>query len=304
MQAARGLVEEEQARVGQQLDGNADALSLTAGKLRDALVGVLGQLDLGQGGIDAPTDLGAAHVGGQAQPARVRQRPSHRQRTVYDVFLRDIAAHAAREFEHLASVVTVESDNPGCGLGLARQGPHQRTLARTASAHRRDELPRKDRQRNVPQDRPAAAHALDEVRGVDAHHACRVPTGASCRPAAGTVRYGTPRRPAAERRARAVLPRTCHSSSPVAHNQASRGWFDDGMTSGEYRAVEHDIGSLAAKNGAGPVEEYPRCWRTCKPLLNRGAAAGSRLDLGLSGTPAPERRRIHHCPAPGPCAGR
>jgi len=58
LEAGRRLVEEEHARFGKELDGNACALALPAAQRPDPDVGVLGQPDGVHPGMDRLVDLG------------------------------------------------------------------------------------------------------------------------------------------------------------------------------------------------------------------------------------------------------
>ena len=64
------LVEEEDVRVGEQLDGDAGALALPAAQRADSDVGVIGQTNGGERVVDRVVDVGRARGRREPQPRR------------------------------------------------------------------------------------------------------------------------------------------------------------------------------------------------------------------------------------------
>ena len=91
IQAAGGLVEEEQGGLGEQLGGDGDALALAARQAVDGRLRAVGQLEGGHHLQHALAPLAGGGVGGQAQPRRVLQAARHRQLAVHDVVLGHVA---------------------------------------------------------------------------------------------------------------------------------------------------------------------------------------------------------------------
>src|SRR6202035_866364 len=93
VQAGGGFVEVDQSRVGQQLDGDADALALPAGKVAHACLAQ--SLRVHRDGVEHGVDLATAYLRGdapgQAQSSGIFQRLVDCQRQVQDVRLRDIS---------------------------------------------------------------------------------------------------------------------------------------------------------------------------------------------------------------------
>jgi hypothetical protein len=101
VEAAGRLVEEEQARVGQQLGRDRHALALPARQLEDVLVAVRRHLDVVEHAGDAGLDLAGRRVRRQPQLGAVGQRLVDAQAGVQDVVLRHVAEHAAVRVEVL-----------------------------------------------------------------------------------------------------------------------------------------------------------------------------------------------------------
>ena len=71
VEAGGRLVQEDQRRLGQQLQGDGDALALAAGERGDLLLLVDVELELAQHLVDAGVALGLGGVAGEAQLGRV-----------------------------------------------------------------------------------------------------------------------------------------------------------------------------------------------------------------------------------------
>ena len=74
VEAGRRLVEEEDVRIGEQLDGDAGALALPAAQRADPDVGVLGQADGVDRVTDRVVDLGRARRRREPEPRGVAER--------------------------------------------------------------------------------------------------------------------------------------------------------------------------------------------------------------------------------------
>ena len=131
IQARGRLVEDQQGRPGEQLEGHRGAFALTAGQLVDPGVGVLGQVEFLEYLRDDLGAVGFAGVGRQPQFGGVAQRLVHRQLAVHDVVLGDHADPAAQRRVFGMDVVTLEGDRAGARRGVTGDQPGQRALAGT-----------------------------------------------------------------------------------------------------------------------------------------------------------------------------
>jgi hypothetical protein len=101
----RGLVEEEQARPGEQFDRDAGPLALPARQVAHPHVGTVGEVEVVQGLVDGSRDPGRVGARRQPQPGRVAQRTPQRQVPVDDVVLRDEAGSGRGAVRHGGAVV-------------------------------------------------------------------------------------------------------------------------------------------------------------------------------------------------------
>ena len=153
VEAGRRLVQEEDARFGEELDGDAGALALPAAQRADPDVGVLGQPDGVDRGMDRVVDLGCGCRRREPEPGRVAERVSKREVGVDDVVLGHVADHAAELPQVGVQVDAVEAHRSRAGRGDAGDRLQQHRLAGTAGTDDRDELTGRDRERHGVQQR-------------------------------------------------------------------------------------------------------------------------------------------------------
>ncbi len=165
VEAGGRLVQEDQRRLGEQLQGDGDALALAAGEGADLLVLVDVELELAQHLVDAGLALGARGVGGEAQLGRVLQGPLDGQLLVQDVVLRHESDALAQLGELLVEVPVVVEDVALVGGAVAGQRLEQRRLAGTGGADHRDQRLLGNAEGDVPQDLLAAVDRDGQVPG-------------------------------------------------------------------------------------------------------------------------------------------
>jgi hypothetical protein len=107
------LVEEEDVRIGQQLDGDAGALALPAAERGHLDVGVIGQADSFERVADRVVDLGRGRRRREPEPRGVAERACEGEVCMDDVVLRHVTEHAAEALEVGVPVDAVEADRPG-----------------------------------------------------------------------------------------------------------------------------------------------------------------------------------------------
>lgn len=132
VEAAGDLVAEQQARVGDQLDGEAEAALLPAGEEADGAIGDAIDADglkdlLDAGGAGAPAQAAHAEPGGRAEVF------SYREPGVRDAELRDVAELGGREVL-LVQIVALPEDLALGGLDQSRDGAQQRGFPATRGA--------------------------------------------------------------------------------------------------------------------------------------------------------------------------
>ena len=164
-EAAGGLVEEEQRRLGDELLGEVDPLALTAGDplsdgIADLHVAGLLDLQLGENALNFGVDLFVAGVGRQAEPGGVVERLVDGELREDDVVLRDISDVSAEGVVVLVEVGSVEEALSFAGDRVAVEGHHQGCLASAGGAHQADEFGGEDGEGDVVEDALAAARRL------------------------------------------------------------------------------------------------------------------------------------------------
>jgi hypothetical protein len=151
VQTRRRLIEQQQRRLGEQLERHRRAFALPAGELVHPGVGVFGQVEFLEHLGD---DLGPfllAGVGRQPQLGGVAQRLVHGQLAVHDVVLRDHPDPAAHGGVFGVDVMALEGDRAGAGAGVSRDQPRQRGLAGAGATDDRGQRAGPGGQRNVVQ---------------------------------------------------------------------------------------------------------------------------------------------------------
>jgi hypothetical protein len=133
VQTRRRLVEDQQRWAGEQFECHRGAFALSAGKLVDSGVGVLGQVEFFEDLSDDLGPVGFAGVGWQAEFGGVAQCLVHRQLAVHDIVLGDHADPAAQRRVLGMDVVPLERHRAGAGRGVAGDESGQSALAGTRS---------------------------------------------------------------------------------------------------------------------------------------------------------------------------
>ena len=165
VEAGRRLVEEEDVRIGQQLDGDAGALALPAAQRADPDVGVLGQVHGVDRVTDGVVDLGRARRRREPEPRRVAEHAFERQVGMDDVVLGHVAEHAAECPQVGVQVDAVEAHRPRGRRGDAGDRLQQRCLAGAARTDDRDELTGRQRERHGVEERQLASVADPDPPG-------------------------------------------------------------------------------------------------------------------------------------------
>jgi hypothetical protein len=96
VESRRRLVEEEQGRLGQQLQSDARPLPLPAGETGDHHVGPVGEAQFGHHLVHPAGAFRGRHVQREAQFRRELERPSERELGMEDVLLGHVADAAAQ----------------------------------------------------------------------------------------------------------------------------------------------------------------------------------------------------------------
>ena len=165
VEARGGLVQEDQRRLGEELQGHRDALALAAGEGGDLLLLVDVQLELAQHLVDALLALVLGGVGGEAQLGRVLQRLLDGQLLVQDVVLRDQTDALAQLGELLVQVPVVVEDVALVGGPVAGERLEQGGLSGARGADDRDEGLLGDAEGDVLEDVLAAVDRDGQVAG-------------------------------------------------------------------------------------------------------------------------------------------
>ena len=149
VEAGRHLVEEQQARAGHELVGQARPLDLTAAQVADERLPPLGQTDDAEDVRDARLDFPARQVRRQPQFGRVPEGRSDRQGVVQHVLLGHDGDVFLEGLEVRVEVFAVDRHAAGVGRVPAAEDRQQGRLARTARAEQADELPGPDHEADV-----------------------------------------------------------------------------------------------------------------------------------------------------------
>ena len=170
VETARGLVQEEKARVGEHLDGDGCAFALPARERADVLVGERGELELLEDVVAAPLTLLRGGIGRHTQIGGVAQHVDEAQVVVDDILLRHIADTVLEDAVVAVEIHAVDAHRARDGRVGAVELVEERRLAGARTAQDRYELAALDMERDVVgRGALAAAHAtdLDEVLGID-----------------------------------------------------------------------------------------------------------------------------------------
>jgi hypothetical protein len=167
VEARGGFVEEEQRGAGEQFEGDAGALALAAGERVDALLGLPDEPQLADHLVDAAVPVGRRHVGGEPQPRRVGQRPSHGELGVEDVVLRHQADALAQLVVVGVEIAPRVLDDALVGGPEPGEGPQQRRLPGAGRADDGQQAAPAEREADAVQQRLVAL-AHDEPVGPEA----------------------------------------------------------------------------------------------------------------------------------------
>ncbi|SCF76177.1 hypothetical protein GA0115255_105493, partial [Streptomyces sp. Ncost-T6T-2b] len=165
VEAGGRLVQEDQRRLGEQLQGDRDALALAAGERGDLLVLVDVELELGEDLGDPGLALGLGGVRGEAELGRVLEGLGDGQFLVQDVVLRDQTDALAQLGELLVQVSVVVEDVTLVGGPVAGERLEQGGLSGTGRADDRDQRLLGDTEGDVLEDLLAAVDRHREVAG-------------------------------------------------------------------------------------------------------------------------------------------
>ena len=153
-EAARRLVEEQERRIGDELERDVDALPLSAGEhfalglsdleiLHGLEAEVLHHL------LDAPIDLGVAEIGREAELSRVLDRFEDRELGVDDVVLRHVSDAAAERVVDGIEALAVDAHLAARRAQITIEHGEQRGLSGAARAHQGDEIAGQRLERHV-----------------------------------------------------------------------------------------------------------------------------------------------------------
>ncbi len=162
------FVEEEQRRLGQQLQGHADALALPAGEAVHGLRGALFEAEFTDDLVDPGPAFGLGGVLGEAEFGRVRQGAVHGELGVQDVVLRDEADALAQFGVVAVKVAAVVEDGAAVGGALAGERVEQGGLSGAAGSDHGEQAFLADRERHlVEEDLAAPVDGDGEVLDVE-----------------------------------------------------------------------------------------------------------------------------------------
>ena len=161
-----GFIQEEGARLGEQLDRNAGPLTLTARQHPDRNVTPIGQVQVGYRFVDNSVGLVGRCARRQAESCRVLERAPQRHLDVDDVVLRDVADTGAGPGTGIDPNAVVH-DLAGGRRPRPRKNLKQGGLSRSAAAHKSNQLTWLDGQGHIMEDF-APAGALADSDRVDA----------------------------------------------------------------------------------------------------------------------------------------
>lgn len=148
----RGLVEEQERRIGQQFHSHARSFALSAGQAIDGNVGPLRQSQLADHLVDPSLALVPAHVGREAQLGRKPKRPAHRELGMEDVVLRDVADALPELIRGFIEVQAVHQYPAGLGRSEAGERLEKRRLAGSRRAQQREQSAFLQRERDIVED--------------------------------------------------------------------------------------------------------------------------------------------------------
>ncbi|MDH6456241.1 hypothetical protein M2155_008740 [Streptomyces sp. SAI-119] len=156
VEAGGRFVQEEQGGLGEQFQGDADPLALSAGEAVHGLPGALLQTEFADDLVDAFAALGLRGVLREAQFGGVGQGAADGQLGVQDVVLRDQADALAQFGVVAVEVAAVVEDGAVVGGALAGEGIEEGGLAGAARAHDGEQALLPHREGHVVQQRLAA----------------------------------------------------------------------------------------------------------------------------------------------------
>ena len=163
------LVEEEQARAGEQLHADRDALLLSAAQAADLHILAVGQVEILEHLQDALVPLGRGRILGHAQLGGKVERLVDRQLHVDDVFLRHVTDLVADGVEVLVDIDVVDEYLAMRGGAISRDRIDQGGFPAAALSHDHDKFTRLEDQRDILQQVEILAHPLVDVVGLHPH---------------------------------------------------------------------------------------------------------------------------------------
>ncbi|MDT4823688.1 hypothetical protein FQZ97_569240 [compost metagenome] len=153
VEGAEGLVHQQHTRVGGQGAGDADALSLSAGKLPDTALVEAGQVHQGEHFAGTSLSLGAGHAGQFQTEGDIAEHVLPGQQGV-------VLEHHAALGAGAADENAVEADAPGAGADEAGDEVEQRGLAAAGRAQGHQQFAGAEVEGNVGQYRLGRAGVL------------------------------------------------------------------------------------------------------------------------------------------------
>ena len=167
VQTGRGLVQEQQRRLRQQLKGDVDALLLAAGKRRRTRIGVRRQRQLAEHLIDPSRPLGRAGVAREPEFGRIPQRTVRGQLRMQDVLLGH-QADPVPQFGVVGVKIAPVVEHRACGgWPHAGQRAEQSRLAGAARPDHTQQAPLAKREADVVQQHLAVGQRDGESAGVE-----------------------------------------------------------------------------------------------------------------------------------------
>jgi hypothetical protein len=159
------LVQVQQRRLGQQLEGHVDPLLLAAGHGRDARLGVPGQRQLLQDLGDPALALALAGVGREPELGCEAERAIGRELGVQDVVLRNQPDPVPQLGVVGVEIAVVVQDAAAVGRGHPGERPEQRGLAGAARADHAEQAALAEREAHVVQQHPPAGQRHCQLAG-------------------------------------------------------------------------------------------------------------------------------------------
>ena len=173
VQPGGGFIEEEQARLGEQLDGDTDSFALSSTETADCLAPLPDHLHLLQHEIDSLLDLRCRRIGREPELGGVAKDLLDTQLPVDDVILWDVSDRRAVEVEVAVEVVSID-EHPSLGTIAPVERTQEGRFPSSAGTHQRDELARKHCEAGIAQDALAlvlAAYVTGQPKAVQSHAA-------------------------------------------------------------------------------------------------------------------------------------